>query len=149
MFLHNRSVVGRGVAHPYLARMLDGVLYPLWELGFKVGHSVRTLADCVTAAGDNQTRTSFIESRPIAGDPKLFDKFWTTVLDRCVAGHEEEYARLRLEDQENRRSKFGDSACMQEPNIKNGCGGLRDFQNLLWMSFFKYRTRSLRDRVDQ
>jgi [protein-PII] uridylyltransferase len=145
MFLHNRSVIASGIAHPYLARMIDGVLYPLWDLGFKVGHSVRNLVDCVNAAGDNQTRTSLIESRPIAGDPNLFDKFWTTVLDKCVAGHEEEYVRLRLEDQATRRSKFGDSACMQEPNIKSGCGGLRDFQNLLWMSFFKYRTRSLED----
>ncbi|MCU0787023.1 MAG: [protein-PII] uridylyltransferase [Verrucomicrobia bacterium] len=145
MFLHNRSVVASGIAHPYLARMIDGVLYPLWDLGFKVGHSVRNLLDCVNAAGDNQTRTSLIESRLIAGDPNLFARFWTTVLDKCVAGHEEEYVRLRLEDQAVRRSKFGDSACMQEPNIKNGCGGLRDFQNLLWMAFFKYRTRSLED----
>jgi [protein-PII] uridylyltransferase len=145
MFLHNRSVVASGVAHPYLAKMIDGVLYPLWDLGFKVGHSVRNPADCVSAAGDNQTRTSLIESRLIAGESRLFDRFWTTVLDKCVAGHEEEYARLRLEDQTSRRSRFGDSACMQEPNIKNGCGGLRDFQNLLWMSFFGYRTRSLAD----
>jgi [protein-PII] uridylyltransferase len=149
MFLHNRSVVASGVAHPYLARMIDGVLYPLWDLGFKVGHSVRNIADCVNAASDNQTRTSLIESRLIAGDPKLFEKFWDTVLARCVAGHEEEYVRLRLEDQETRRSKFGDSACMQEPNIKNGCGGLRDFQNLLWMAFFKYRTHSLQDLQDK
>jgi [protein-PII] uridylyltransferase len=149
MFLHNRSVVASGVAHPYLARMIDGVLYPLWDLGFKVGHSVRSIADCVNAAGDNQTRTSLIESRLIDGDSKLFEKFWETVLDRCVTGHEEDYVRLRLEDQESRRRKFGDSACMQEPNLKNGCGGLRDFQNLLWMAFFKYRTRSLRDLEDK
>src|SRR5205823_3530595 len=81
----------------------------------------------------------------IAGDEPLFKKFQKTLVSKCVEGYEQKYIPMRLEDQAARRAKFGNSACMQEPNLKNGCGGLRDFQNLLWMAFFKYRTRSLKD----
>jgi [protein-PII] uridylyltransferase len=62
-----------------------------------------------------------------------------------VDGYENEYIQMRLEDQAARRAKYGNSAFMQEPNIKNGCGGLRDYQNLLWMAYFKDRTRTLAD----
>src|SRR5439155_5689758 len=81
----------------------------------------------------------------ITGDEELMAKFQKVLNSKCVSGYEQEYIRMRVQDQEARRNKFGNSACMQEPNIKNGCGGLRDFQNLLWMAFFKYRTRSLKD----
>lgn len=146
MFLHESDMVAYGKAHPALAALVDGLLYTLWDLGFKVGHSVRSVEDCVKVANnDMQSKTSLIEARRITGDAALFDRFQRNLLSRSVIGFENEYIESRLEDQTTRRAKYGNSACMQEPNIKNGCGGLRDYQNLLWMSFFKHRTRSLED----
>jgi [protein-PII] uridylyltransferase len=145
MVLHNRQVAGNRPL-PYLSKMVEGIYYPLLDIGLKIGHSVRSVDDCVKVANsDMQSKTSLIESRLIAGDEALFQKFQKTLVSKCVEGYEDEYIMMRIEDQEARRAKFGNSACMQEPNLKNGCGGLRDFQNLLWMTFFKYRTRSLKD----
>jgi [protein-PII] uridylyltransferase len=149
LFLHEGQVAGRAKPLPILDKVLTGVWLPLFDVGLKPGHAVRTIAECVAAANDKdddrriETRTSLIEARLIVGDEKLFAKFEKTVLAKCVAGYEDQYIAARLEDQATRRGKFGNSACMQEPNLKNGCGGLRDYQNLLWMAFFKYRTRSL------
>ncbi|MEO6181568.1 MAG: [protein-PII] uridylyltransferase, partial [Verrucomicrobiota bacterium] len=144
MFLHEGDLVSRGKVHPTLTAVTDGLLYTLWDIGLKVGHSVRSIDDCVKVANsDMQSKTSLIEARLITGSQTLFDKFEKVVLSKCVSGHEGEYITARVQDQAARRAKFGNSAFMQEPNIKNGCGGLRDYQNLIWMAFFKYRTRSL------
>ena len=145
MFLHDGQIaVNRPL--PYLSKLIDGVLYPLWDIGLKVGHAVRSIDDCVKVANaDMQSKTSLIEARLIAGDEGLFKKLQKAVVAKCVAGFEDRYIAARVADQATRHAKYGDSATMQEPNIKNGCGGLRDFQNLLWMAFFKYRTRTLQD----
>jgi len=145
MFLHNRSFATR-TSVPFLSLMVDGLLYPLWDIGLKVGHSVRTVEEAVNQANsDMQSKTSLIEARLIIGQEALFQKFQKALLAKCVSGHEPEYIAQRIADQDARRNKFGNSASMQEPNVKNGCGGLRDYQNLLWMAFFKYRTRTLKE----
>lgn len=151
MFLHDGQVVSGGRRPlPHLAKLIDGILYPLWDLGLKVGHSVRSVEDSVSIANsDMQSKTSLIEARLITGSEVLFKKLQKTVLSKAVGGRVEEYIAMRLEDQANRRAKYGNSPSMQEPNIKNGCGGLRDYQNLLWMTFFKYGTRSLTELQKQ
>ena len=144
MVLHAGQVVAGSKALPHLSKFFEGVLLPLFNFGLKVGHSVRDISDCVQVANANMmSKTSLIESRLLIGDEDLFRKFQRTVLAKCVDGHEREYIAARLEDQNARRSRHGNSATMQEPNIKNGSGGLRDFQNLRWMAFFKHGTRSL------
>src|SRR4029079_7755126 len=145
MCLHDGRVGGGSKPLPSLAKLMDGILYPLWDLGFKVGQSVRTIDESVQIANkDMQAKTSLIEARLICGDEKLFDKFQKAVLAKSVKGHAEAYIAARLRDQAARHEKFGNSATMQEPNIKNGCGGLRDYQNLHWLAFFKYGIRTPR-----
>ncbi len=144
LFLHAGPMVVNGKANASMTALTDGLLYTLWDIGIKVGHVVRSIEDCVQQANrDMQSKTALIEARLVTGDQALFHRMEMVVLAKCVRGSEDNYIAARINDQEARRSKHGDSACMQEPHLKNGCGGLRDFQNLLWMAFFKYRVRTL------
>ena len=123
---------------PDLEEMVNQVLYLLWDSGFKVGHSTRSIKEAIAQANtDMRTKTAMLESRFLAGDSELAREFREQFRSKCVGGHEREYVAMRMQDQVARHNKFGDSVYLQEPNLKSGCGGLRDYQNLLWMTYFK------------
>jgi [protein-PII] uridylyltransferase len=135
MLLHSGS---RGKLPPYLEGVVEQILYLLWDIGFKVGHSTRSIKEAITQANrDMLTKTAMLESRYLAGASELAREFREQFRSKCVVGCEREFVEMRMADQAVRHSKFGDSVYMQEPHVKNGCGGLRDYQNLLWMSYFK------------
>jgi len=135
MLLHGD---GAGKVSPYVEGMAEQILYLLWDIGFKVGHSTRSMKEALAQANrDMLTKTAMLESRFLTGDRALAQEFRDQFRTKCVDGSEREYVESRMRDQEARHRKFGDSVYMQEPNLKNGCGGLRDYQNLLWMSYFK------------
>jgi [protein-PII] uridylyltransferase len=135
MFLHREQ--GRGISKE-TSQVIEQVLYLLWDIGFKVGHSTRTIKEAIAAANaDMVTKTAMLESRLVTGDRELEQKFRQRFRAKCVAGYEREYIEMRMRDQLARHAKFGNSVYLQEPNLKSGCGSLRDYQNLLWMTFFK------------
>ena len=148
MLLHSGTTpsVTRIFNHELIEKLTGpgGLIYTLYDLGMKVGYSVRNIQDAINVANDDmQTKTSLIESRLISGDAGLFEQVQKRVEAKCVRSHIDDYLQMRITDQDARRVKFGNSALLQAPNIKNGCGGLRDYQNLLWMTHFKYGTRTL------
>jgi len=118
--------------------IVQHVLYMLWDIGFQVGHATRTMQELVTQAnGDLRTKTSLLEARFLCGDETVFAEFEKTFERRCLHGHEKEYLAWRVADQRDRHEKAGNTPFLQEPNVKNGCGGLRDYQNLIWVGKIK------------
>lgn len=132
----------------WLGEVIRQVTTALWDIGFKVGHSVRSISQSVQLANEDlTTKTSMLECRFLAGTRPLFQKFRARFHKECITGREAQYLAWRLENQKELHERFGGSVYMQEPNVKNGCGGLRDCQNLLWMAMVKEDARSLRRLV--
>ena len=134
---------------PWCEQVIEAMLYFLWDLGLKVGHSSRTADDTIRMAKEDLTiRTALLESRFIWGDQGLFDevrdRFWADV----AKGSERQFLSEKLEERNDRHRRMGDSRYVVEPNIKDGKGGLRDLQTLYWIGKYIHRVRSAAELVD-
>ncbi|WP_084226694.1 [protein-PII] uridylyltransferase [Nitrosospira sp. NpAV] len=104
----------------------------LWDIGLEVGHSVRTLADCTKEAGKDITvQTSLLEARQLAGSHPLFIEFSTAMQ---AALEPRAFFIAKQLEQQQRHGRYHDATHNLEPNIKESPGGLRDLQNILWVS---------------
>ncbi len=149
MFLYpNRT---RAAELPAFQRCIsDTVLYMLWDLGLKVGHSTRNPREALgEATGDILTKNALLESRYICGTKPLADRFLTEYDQFINRDNARAYIEQRLKDQRLRRERFGNTVFLQEPDVKNGIGGLRDYQNILWMTRLKLNTKDLVTLVDK
>src|SRR5213079_3727416 len=104
MLLHRQ----RDEISPHLEEMVNQVLYLLWDSGFKVGHSTRSIKEAITEANrDMRTKTAMLESRFLAGDSELAQEFRKQFRSKCVDGREREYVAMRMQDQVSRHKKYG------------------------------------------
>ncbi|MFC1602662.1 [protein-PII] uridylyltransferase [Pseudomonadota bacterium] len=133
--------------HTHLNEPLEKLLTFFWDIGLEVGHSVRTLTECIHEAEKDITiTTNLMESRLLAGPPSLFEamreatgpnKIWPS----------DQFFTAKWEEQKQRHSKYGDTAYNLEPNIKEGPGGLRDIQMIGWVAKRHFNAQSMRDLV--
>lgn len=104
------------------------VLYPLWDAGLSVGHSVRTKSQTLAAARDSlETRCALLTARLITGPYDHFTATWAALADldrpRPIR------SLLAEEIRERRRAE---PYQLLDPDLKTGRGGLRTFQALEW-----------------
>ncbi|MEW5943422.1 MAG: [protein-PII] uridylyltransferase [Pseudomonadota bacterium] len=111
---------------------LERLVTLLWDIGLEVGHSVRTLPQCLDEAEKDVTvQTNLMEARLLCGERRLFAEFDSAVhaaLDRRT------FFEAKILEQQQRHTRFHDTAYNLEPNLKDSPGGLRDLQNVLWIS---------------
>lgn len=126
---------------------ISGFLTFLWDIKFHVGHSVRTLAECEREAAEDITiATNLTEARLLNGDDALFETMRTRTGPEYIWPSPEFFA-AKLEEQDARHDRFDDTAYKVEPNLKDGPGGLRDFQMIAWVTKRHFGADSLQDLV--
>lgn len=128
---------------------LEALVTFFWDIGMEVGHSVRTLEECISEARHDVTViTNLIEARLLSGSSELFDRMRTaTGRDRIWSS--EDFFAAKTREQKDRWHKYGDTAYNLEPNIKENPGGLRDIQMVGWVAKRHFDAETLHDLVTQ
>ena len=133
---------------PAVQKIVETLLYVLWDLKLKVGHATRTIDECLKQArGDMTIRTTLIEARLVTGDKRLFETLQTRFDREIVAKTAPEFVAAKLAEREQRVRKAGASRYLVEPNVKEGKGGLRDLNTLFWISKYVYRVRHAHELI--
>lgn len=135
-------------ARPREKRVVEAILYMLWDLGQKVGHATRTIKECLAQARADMTiRTALLEARLILGDATLFENMRTRFEREIVQGTAAAFVAAKLAERDSRIVQAGRSRYLVEPHVKNGKGGLRDLNTLYWIAKYVYRLREADDLV--
>ena len=143
-------VVYDGELSPYVQRMMQELLYSLWDLGLQVGHSLRSLDDCVAMARtDFPSRTSMQEARFLSGDRRLFARFGRVLRENVYRRDFAQFLETTLSERDQRYRRFGASPYIGEPNVKESAGGLRDVHTAMWLGEAKFGARTLRELADK
>ncbi|HSN19006.1 MAG TPA: [protein-PII] uridylyltransferase [Gammaproteobacteria bacterium] len=127
---------------------IAGFIAALWDIGLEVGHSVRTLEECVEQAqADVGVVTSLMEARLLTGDAALFQRMRSATGPAHLWPSQQFFA-AKLKEQQERHAKYHDTAYKLEPNVKESPGGLRDIQTIGWVAKRHFGVETLHGLVE-
>jgi len=144
LFLHDYKL------SPRVEQIVEEVLYTLWDMGLKVGHSTRSVPECIRQAkADTTIKTAMLESRFVWGERKMFDTFRKAFDKEITSSGGAAFLEAKLLERDQRHERMGDSRYVLEPNIKDGKGGLRDLHTLYWAAKFLFRVAHIDELIDR
>lgn len=114
------------------AEPLEKLIGLFWDVGLAIGHSVRTLSECLDeAAKDVTVQTNLLEARLLIGNHRHYIEFSQAIIQSL---NPNTFFAAKVREQAQRHARFNDTAYNLEPNLKESPGGLRDLQNILWIA---------------
>ena len=124
MLLHDN------MPHDVVSQVAELLWYPLWDANIRIDHSVRTVPEAVSVAGEDiSAGLAMLEARHIAGDSELSSLLIGGARRQWRTGIASRFEEL-VEHTKARWQRSGEIAHRAEPDLKTGRGGLRDVQLL-------------------
>jgi [protein-PII] uridylyltransferase len=126
-----------------LKHVLERFLQLLWDAGLNIGHSFRTVNECSSSSRtDPHLMTSLTTTRYLGGNHSLYEILLAS-LDRDRRKRSDQIVEEIIKERDERYARFGSAVCLQEPNVKESAGGLRDLHTATWLSYARNGVNSL------
>jgi [protein-PII] uridylyltransferase len=128
-----------------LRPLAEHLLRLLWDAGLTVGHSLRTVGDTVTAARtDPHLQTALAHKRLVAGNRGIFNSL-AEALEKDRRKRADAFLASVRHERDSRHARFGATVCLQEPNVKESAGGMRDYHTALWAAHARYGSTTVEE----
>ena len=127
-------------------KLIQEIVYPLWDIGLDVGYATRSLKECLAlAASDFEVFTPILDARFICGWSLIYSELMDQLRQKLIRKKSRTIINWLVEKNKMRHAQFGDSAYLLEPNLKEGQGGLRDYHTMLWIAQIEFNLKQPRD----
>ncbi len=127
-------------------KLIQEIVYPLWDIGLDVGYATRSLKECLALASkDFEVLTPILDARFICGWSLVYSELMDQLRQKLIRKNSRTIISWLVEKNKMRHAQFGDSAYLLEPNLKEGQGGLRDYHTMMWISQIEFNIKHPRD----